>query len=65
MHNDNTPMNERAHDHDELLELLHKVWAEDYFIWNPVYVRRVRQRSLVSLGSLTRPVNDRERSTFK
>jgi len=31
-------MNERSHDYDELLEFLHKLWTEDHFIWNPVFV---------------------------
>lgn len=29
-------MNEGSHDHDELLESLDKLWAENYFIWDPV-----------------------------
>lgn len=29
-------MNERSQDYDHLLESLDKVWAEDYFIFNPI-----------------------------
>ena len=54
-------MNERSCDNDDLFELLNKVWAEDGLIRDSIsYDKRVRG-PLLFHGSVTSPVDHRER----
>ena len=43
-----TPVNERSHDHDDLLEFLDKGRAENHFVFNPVLGdKRIRELWLI------------------
>jgi len=58
-------MNEWSHDHDKPLEFLDEVWAEDYFVRDPIsHDRRVRV-CFFTLELVASPVDDRERSAFE